>query len=224
MAEEVENAEVNVPRSMVISVTVNGVLAFTLTFVLLYFGGSIDALVASPVQYPWLLIIQNATGSKTAMVVTGAVHIFMAFAGSVSALAAGSRMLWSFARDRGLPLSRFISKVRLTSKELFSASNKTMVDRSASHPDVCYCRSRGAFCLHMLHPDWLVRYFFEIFISLVVVGFVSSYLVVLLALLYRRLRGDIKEPDEDVVKDGNKHSIKCNVQTVATRDNNGKDV
>ena len=43
--------------------------------------------------------------------------ILLTWSASIGFLATASRMIWSFARDRGLPFNRFICKVRLLPHE-----------------------------------------------------------------------------------------------------------
>lgn len=112
MSEEIQRAEINAPRSLTLAVTLNGLLSFVIMFVFLYVGGPPDDLLEYPGQYPFIQIIYTATGSRTATcVLTGFISV-MIFAATISSTASGSRMVWAFARDRGLPFSRFISIVR----------------------------------------------------------------------------------------------------------------
>lgn len=111
MAEESHHANVNVPKAMVSSVVLNGALSFIIVFIFLYFAGPLQAVVASGAQYPFLNIIHNATQSKTATAALVGFIIFMNFAATVAAISASGRMVWSFARDRGVPLWRQIQKV-----------------------------------------------------------------------------------------------------------------
>ena len=48
--------------------------------------------------------------------------ILLTWAASIGFLATGSRMVWSFARDRGLPFNRYISKVGLVGPSYFRSN------------------------------------------------------------------------------------------------------
>jgi hypothetical protein len=54
----------------------------------------------------------NATQSHAASDIMATVLIINFTAGSIAALAAASRQLWSFARNRGVPFSGFFAPVR----------------------------------------------------------------------------------------------------------------
>lgn len=111
MSEETKNAEKNVPLAMFTSVLISGGMAFIMLIIFLYTAGSLNDLQNSQLQYPYIGIIYNATGSRAATAALTGFIIFMNFASTVSAISSGSRMVWSFARDRGVPLWRFVSKV-----------------------------------------------------------------------------------------------------------------
>lgn len=113
MSEEVKNASTNVARSMVFSVVINGVLAFAMLLAILFCGGDIGTEAAeSASQYPFISIFAQAVGSNVGGTIMTAIIVVLQFCSAVGGLAAASRMTWSFARDRGLPGSKFLSRVR----------------------------------------------------------------------------------------------------------------
>ena len=111
MAEEIRNASTIVPQCMITSVIINGVLAFGMLIAILFCMGDIDAAVASPTGYPFIEIFTQATGSLTGAGFMTAIITALAFCATIATLAGSSRMMWSFARDRGLPGWRFLSQV-----------------------------------------------------------------------------------------------------------------
>ena len=71
IAEEIEGADIVIPRSMITSVAVNGCLGFGMVIATLLYLGDVEDVLASPTGFPFIQILQNATGSNsgaTAMV------------------------------------------------------------------------------------------------------------------------------------------------------------
>ncbi|KAE8352422.1 amino acid/polyamine transporter I [Aspergillus coremiiformis] len=107
MSEEVQDAHRVVPRSMVYSVLINGIVALGFTIGLLYTMGSLDDALKAPAGYPLLEIFYAATKSNAAA--TGLMMMFI-LPGCVAlfnGLASVTRLTWAFARDEGLPWSNY---------------------------------------------------------------------------------------------------------------------
>lgn len=111
MCEEVKNPAMNVPRSMVYSVIINGVLSIVMMIVMLLCSGDPSVYSGSPL--PFIPIFAAAFQSKVAATGVTCIILVIQFVTSVGGLAAASRMVWSFSRDRGLPGWRTLSKVYL---------------------------------------------------------------------------------------------------------------
>lgn len=114
MAEEIHNAAVIVPRSMVTSVLINGVFGFAALMAILFSLSDVENALMSPTGFPVLYIFQSAAGTKGATVMTCAIITLGTF-GSWALLATASRQIWAFSRDNGLPGSGHLSKVCLNS-------------------------------------------------------------------------------------------------------------
>jgi len=114
MAEEVQNADVVVPWSMVVTTLFNGALGWAIVIAVLFVTVDIDKVLASPTAvlgYPYMQIFYDSVGSKggaTGMIV---ILLIMSVCGTIAALTTTSRLIWAFARDRGLPFHRHVSKV-----------------------------------------------------------------------------------------------------------------
>ena len=70
-AEEIENASSVIPRSMCISVLLNGSFGFGMLVAVLFCIGNVDNALATPTKFPFIEIFAQATGTKvggTAMV------------------------------------------------------------------------------------------------------------------------------------------------------------
>ena len=111
MAEEVQNAAINVPRAMFFTIFINGALGFATYIFMLYCFGNVGEALKPTYGLPFVEIFYNALGSKagaTALIsLLIALYIFATFA----FVAAASRQAWAFSRDGGLPLSRLFKRV-----------------------------------------------------------------------------------------------------------------
>ncbi|KAJ5237707.1 hypothetical protein N7489_007798 [Penicillium chrysogenum] len=116
MAEEVKNASVVVPRSMIYGTLINGTLAFSYLIAVLYCMGDYTEAVTSPTGYPIITIAYQATGSKAATFVLMAMGMLPGWIALFNGLASVTRLTWAFARDNGLPFSDFFAVVDPTYK------------------------------------------------------------------------------------------------------------
>ena len=114
MSEEITNAAVNVPRSMVVSCIINGILGFGMLIALIFCLGDPNAALQAQqtIGFPFIEIFVQATRSNGGSTCMTAIIIALVFASIIGFLATCSRMVWSFARDKGLPFSHVFSKVR----------------------------------------------------------------------------------------------------------------
>ena len=113
MCEEIKDASTVVPRSLIISIGVNGFLGLGMLLAVLFCLGNIDEALASPTKFPFIEIFAQATGSNGAATGMTTLILFLIIFCCIAVLAAASRMMWSFARDKGLPFSGFLSRVSL---------------------------------------------------------------------------------------------------------------
>lgn len=107
MAEEVKNAQVAVPRSMVSGTMINGAMAFSYAIAILYFMGNYGDALMTPTGYPIIEIAYQATGSKTATFMIMATGMLPGWIAFFNGLASVTRLTWAFARDNGLPFSDY---------------------------------------------------------------------------------------------------------------------
>ena len=117
MSEEVAKSSVTVPRSMVLSILINGTLGLPMVISMLYCAGDLETLLESGTQFPFMLILANAMGNGAATALVAAIIVLNA-CGVIAALSSGSRMMWSFAREQALPGWSWLRKVRSSSKTL----------------------------------------------------------------------------------------------------------
>jgi amino acid transporter len=111
MAEEIEDAGVIVPRSMVWTFLLNVPLTFGLLLTYLFCIGDVSKAIASPTGFPFIYVFQNATGTvggTTGMTIVVLLLIIMI---TISTMASTSRQTFAFARDNGLPFSNWLGHV-----------------------------------------------------------------------------------------------------------------
>ena len=113
MSEEIRNPSLNVPRAMVFSILLNGLLGFGMLIATLFSLGDIDDVLSTPTDYPFMAIFQQAVGSLSGALTMSSVIVIMNICATISFVATASRMTWSFARDRGTPGWRYLGKVSL---------------------------------------------------------------------------------------------------------------
>ncbi|KAL5424344.1 hypothetical protein PMIN04_003270 [Paraphaeosphaeria minitans] len=165
MSDEVKKVRTRVPRSIILACTVNSVMLFAFVLVLLFFIGPLDEeLVRAPL--PLIFAIYRATASKAAtnaMVSLVAVMIFLAM---FNALASVSRLVWVFARDNGLPFSKFFAYLPVNALLLLVAVTICL--------SLIYIASSTAF---------------NALISLQALALHVSYFLPIIFILLRKLRG-----------------------------------
>ncbi|KAI1076552.1 putative amino acid permease [Whalleya microplaca] len=111
MAEEVDNAAVVVPRTMIWSIVVSGILCFGMSIAILFCIGDVTAALETPTGFPIIEIFFNATKSYAATNAMISALIISIFFSALGLLASASRLIWAFARDDGLPFPRYFSHV-----------------------------------------------------------------------------------------------------------------
>ena len=114
MAEEVQNAEVVVPWSMVFTTVLNGALGFAMVVAVLFVTIDIESALESTtgsLGFPYMDIFLSATGSHAGASVMISILIIITISATVAFVATTSRLIWAFSRDRGFPGWRHVSKV-----------------------------------------------------------------------------------------------------------------
>ncbi|KAM0719022.1 hypothetical protein Q7P37_004927 [Cladosporium fusiforme] len=110
MSEEIKDAGRTVPRAMVNSYLLSGVLSVVFLVSYLFAIVDIEGAINHETGYPFLYVFQNAFSMEAVNALTSIV-ICLIFAGTLSYNLSSSRQMWAFARDQGLPYSSWIAKV-----------------------------------------------------------------------------------------------------------------
>lgn len=63
-AEEIEAASIVIPRSMLVSVGLNGAMGLGILIATLFSVGDVKTALASPTGFPFIEVFVNATGSN----------------------------------------------------------------------------------------------------------------------------------------------------------------
>jgi choline transport protein len=170
MCEEIKNASTVVPHSLLASIAINGTLGFSMLIAILFCVGDIENALNTPTGFPFIEIFTQAArsnGGATAMV--SVVLSLMIFC-SVATLAASSRVMWAFARDNGIPGSSYLAYVEPRTKlPLYAISLSTLITMLFGLINI---GSSAAF---------------NAVASLVVAGFLGSYILPIGLLLYNRI-------------------------------------
>ncbi|KAF7936685.1 uncharacterized protein EAE97_008051 [Botrytis byssoidea] len=111
MTEELKDASKEAPRAMVLSVYIGSITGFIFLIAICFCVGDIDAVANTSTLVPLIQIYADSTNSHIAACFLASVIVVINVASSNALLAEGSRSLYAFARDHGLPFSSHISKV-----------------------------------------------------------------------------------------------------------------
>jgi choline transport protein len=111
MSEEIHNPSLVVPRSIMLSILLNGTTGFAMVMALLFCIGNMENALSTPTGYPFIEIFLQATNSVGGSAAMAAIVTSLAVCATVGILASTSRMFWSFARDHGLPFWHTLERV-----------------------------------------------------------------------------------------------------------------
>lgn len=101
MSEEVRKAKQAVPRAMILTIVINGVLAYSIILVLLFTMGDPNGILDS--AYPIIPICVAVTGSTKAATAMVSGLIIVTYFVIAASMASVSRITWAWARDGALP-------------------------------------------------------------------------------------------------------------------------
>lgn len=113
MSEEVRNPAVVMPRVLIQTLAINGVLAFVFLIVVLFCIGSVEEALSPAYMFPIIGIFKQSTGSVGAATAMQTAITGIGMVSNLGVVASVSRLTWAFARDGGLPFSTYFAHVRL---------------------------------------------------------------------------------------------------------------
>jgi amino acid transporter len=106
--EETHDPSRNAPRGILTAVVVSGIAGYLLLLAVTLAVPDLEA--AAKATNPFIAVLRGALGERLGDALTWMVLVAMWFCGLAS-VTSNSRMLWAFARDGGLPASRFFARV-----------------------------------------------------------------------------------------------------------------
>jgi choline transport protein len=174
MAEEVANAELTIPRAICMGMIFDGIVGFAMMVAVLYCLGDANSVRETPTRFPFIQIFYNSVKSLRGATVMSVVVLILTWGCAAGITATASRMTWSFARDKGMPFSRYLKKVTKNQKIPIVAILVTTI--FAALLVLIYIASDVAF---------------NDVISLTITGFYGSYFLPCAFLLYHRVKGHI---------------------------------
>ncbi len=107
-SEETHEPETRAPRGIISSVAVSAIAGYALVCALTLAIGDLPKIAGD--DDPALAILRGALGERAGRVAMGGAIVAMWFCG-LSSVTSASRTFYAFARDDGLPFSRFIRRV-----------------------------------------------------------------------------------------------------------------
>lgn len=111
LSEELRDAAITLPRTMIFSTFANGLLGWIMIISFCFCLGDLTAAISTPTGYAFIEVFYNATGSYAGANAMCALVIFMSIFCNLSIVATASRQLFSFARDQGVPFSKWLAYV-----------------------------------------------------------------------------------------------------------------
>jgi choline transport protein len=152
----------------------NVILGLVVLIVMLYGIGDLEDAINSTAPYLNLFNNSGSTGMAFALSV---LLFLLIFAGNITALATASREMWAFSRDKGFPFSKWISKI----------NKKHNVPDNAVYLTSVAC---GVLCLINLGSTFA----FNIIVSLSLLGLLSTYMMSIGCVLFKRIKGEPLPP------------------------------
>ncbi|KIW90075.1 uncharacterized protein Z519_09506 [Cladophialophora bantiana CBS 173.52] len=171
LSEEMSNPAVGVPRAMIGSLVLNGILGFSFLLAVLFCMGDIASAIGTATGFPIIQIFYTVTGSLGAASAMTTAVILMASVATIPLVASAARTLWALARDSAFPFSRWLSHV----------DEKRGIPTRAISVTTLFLMLLGLLNIAAITA-------FNAILSLAVVGLYLSYLLPVVVILWRRIK------------------------------------
>jgi len=175
-SREMLNPSKEAPLAIIMSVYLGAITGFIFLISVFFCIGDLEATATTPTGVPLIQIFYDSTGSVGGATTLAAMISIIVLVCANSLMAEGSRALWAFARDHGLPFSRFFSRVDKRSQVPIYAIVLCTVIQMALN-SIYFASYEG----------------FSTVISIATFGFYLSYGMPLLVRLWSRFTGHAKE-------------------------------
>ncbi len=113
---------------MITSITVNALQMFVFMTIVMYVIGDYQKVMTSPTGLPILEVYYQATKNKHATNILVFMIAFITFLCLFNVFTSVSRLVWSFATDKGLPFSTTFAKVRIHYLSIDMALSRGLMD------------------------------------------------------------------------------------------------
>lgn len=120
MTEEIKNARKQAPRAIIMAVYIGFFTGFIWLIALCFCIGDLEATGSTPTGVPVIEIIFNSTNNIAGTSTLASMIAVIATVCANSLMAEGSRAVYAFARDNGLPFSETLSKVSSRSVPVYA--------------------------------------------------------------------------------------------------------
>lgn len=111
MTEEMKNASKEAPKAIIMSVYIGAITGFIFLISVCFCIGDIASTASSTTGVPLIQIFYDSTGSVVGACFLTSLIVVIVLVCANALLAEGSRSLFAFARDHGLPFSSLFAKV-----------------------------------------------------------------------------------------------------------------
>lgn len=116
MVEELKDARRQAPRAIIMSVYLGAITGFCFLVAMCFCIGDLETTATSSTGVPLIQIFYDSTGSVGGTCALTCLITVIVLVCANSLMAEGSRSVFAFARDRGLPFSTLLSKVESKKK------------------------------------------------------------------------------------------------------------
>lgn len=111
MSEEIKDSSLVLPRAMMWTCLINGTLGFVMLVTFCFCLGDVATVLSNPTVMPFVQTFLIATNSTVGTSFMTAILIVLTICGCITNVATASRQMFAFARDDGLPFSKFLAHV-----------------------------------------------------------------------------------------------------------------
>lgn len=172
MAEETQHAPTVIPRAMVASYAIMGVMNLVVSIVYSFCWVDPTAYLSTTTGYPFLAVFESTTGSAEGALTLASIQIVLIVLGVTSFMASTSRQVFAFARDDGLPFGEWVAKVN---------------PRTGSPLNSLLVVFFFVVLISLIGLGSTVA--FNAIVSLQIMALAGTYEVSIICLIWRRLRG-----------------------------------
>ncbi|KAK4556672.1 hypothetical protein LTR86_006243 [Recurvomyces mirabilis] len=175
LAEELKDAAYMLPRAMISSALINYATALTMIISLVSAidPDMLEDILATTTGQPWVAVVRQVTGSQAATIALTVLMCFQFTFTSINQATTSSRQLWAFARDKGVPFHKFLSKVS---------------PRDGVPHNAVFVTLGSTVVFSMIIIGSTIA--FNIILSICNVALIVTYIVAIATLFAKRLRGE----------------------------------